>query len=112
MENSTRKQTSVLVVDDDPDLRKIAQMSLALKGGFLVEVRESGEEALELVQKWPPDIILLDAIMPRMDGFETCQRLKADPDRAPRIVEEGLRLSTPTQGMWRIATKEHELFFQ
>jgi cytochrome P450 len=37
------------------------------------------------------------------------EQLKADPSRAPRIVEEGLRLSTPTQGMWRIATKEHEL---
>ncbi len=74
------KSLKVLYVDDDPDLRKIAQMSLALKGGLLVEVRASGEEALELVQKWQPDIILLDVIMPDMSGPQTMTRLRKLPE--------------------------------
>jgi putative two-component system response regulator len=69
----------VLVVDDDPTnvellLDYLEQEGYRGKGVF------SGAEATEAVQNAPPDLILLDAMMPVMDGFEVCSRLKADPD--------------------------------
>ncbi|MDZ8050408.1 MAG: response regulator [Aulosira sp. ZfuVER01] len=68
----------VLIVDDNPT--NLAVLSQALKGaGFAVRVAEDGESAIELVQHKPPALILLDVQMPGIDGFETCQKLKADP---------------------------------
>jgi signal transduction histidine kinase len=68
----------VLIVDDNPT--NLLVLSQALKGaGFAVRVAEDGESAIELVQHKPPALILLDVQMPGIDGFETCQKLKADP---------------------------------
>ncbi|AFY44806.1 sensor histidine kinase [Nostoc sp. PCC 7107] len=68
----------ILIVDDNPT--NLSVLSQALKNaGFAVRVAEDGESAIELVQHKPPALILLDVQMPRMDGFETCQKLKADP---------------------------------
>ncbi|OUL37428.1 hybrid sensor histidine kinase/response regulator [Nostoc sp. T09] len=68
----------VLIVDDNPT--NLSVLSQALKGaGFAVRVAEDGESAIELVQHKPPALILLDVQMPGIDGFETCQKLKADP---------------------------------
>jgi putative two-component system response regulator len=69
---------TVLVVDDTPD--NLALMSLLLKDLYSVRVANSGERGLKLAAAGPaPDLILLDVMMPGMDGYEVCQRLKADP---------------------------------
>lgn len=68
----------VLIVDDVPD--NLAVLSDALdEAGYAVVVATSGESALERLQHVTPHAILLDAVMPGLDGFETCRRLKAEP---------------------------------
>lgn len=66
---------SILAVDDDPKILKILQHILS-KEGFKVSTASSGEEALQLARQTFPDLVLLDIMMPGMDGFETFQRLK------------------------------------
>ncbi|BCG58626.1 response regulator [Paenibacillus sp. URB8-2] len=66
----------VLVVDDTPD--NIALLSGLLKERYKVKVATNGEKALAVAKAAPPDLILLDIMMPVMDGYETCRRLKAD----------------------------------
>ena len=68
---------TVLVVDDTPaNLTLLAQV---LKPDFRVQLAVSGAKALELCRRQPPDLIVLDVMMPEMDGYEVCRRLKADP---------------------------------
>ncbi|WP_299176514.1 response regulator transcription factor [uncultured Neptuniibacter sp.] len=81
----------VLVVDDSPDA--LSLINDALEGaGMDVLVALEGKQALTIANRIRPDIILLDAIMPNMDGFETCRALKADPALAtiPVIFMTGL----------------------
>jgi putative two-component system response regulator len=67
----------ILVVDDTPD--NLTLMSGLLKDNYRVKVANSGERALKIAQsETPPDLILLDIMMPEMDGYEVCRRLKAD----------------------------------
>jgi len=65
----------VLIVDDDESSRQLLQTMLAPEG-YLVEHASTGEETLEAVRFQPPDLILLDAMMPGMDGFQVATRLK------------------------------------
>jgi diguanylate cyclase (GGDEF)-like protein len=65
----------VLVVDDDRNLRKIISTNLEL-AGFAVEVAADGPEALSLIENVQPDIVLLDLMMPHMDGYEVAQRIR------------------------------------
>jgi len=67
----------ILVVDDEPDFCAIVQGQLE-KEGFAVELAYDGVEGLEKVQANPPDAIVLDVMMPEMDGYEMCKKLKAD----------------------------------
>jgi CheY-like chemotaxis protein len=97
----TRK---ILVIEDDPDIQQLVQMALEFTGGYQVSVASDGPEGLGKAEAERPDLILLDAMMPGMDGFEVCRRLKADPALAgiPVVfltakaqaaeIEEGLRL--------------------
>ena len=68
----------VLVVDDDPILRKILQNFLA-QCGYQVEVAVSGDMALQIWEKYQPDVIVSDVNMPSMNGLEFCERLRATP---------------------------------
>jgi CheY-like chemotaxis protein len=70
---------SVLYVDDEPDIREVAEMSLSLVDGLSVHVCESGERALELLPQLEPDLVLLDVMMPGTDGPTTLQRMRANP---------------------------------
>ena len=70
-------QPLALVVDDEPKNLQVVGALLRTKG-FRVAVATSGARALELARQAPPDVILLDVMMPVMDGFETCRRLKAE----------------------------------
>ena len=67
----------ILVVDDEPDFASIVQGNLE-KEGFEVEVAYDGVEGLEKVKANPPDVIVLDVMMPEKDGYEMCKELKAD----------------------------------
>lgn len=74
-------EADILIVDDTPEnLRLLSKM--LLKEGYRVRKAINGELALMAVRAAPPDLILLDIMMPEMDGFEVCERLKADPDLA------------------------------
>ena len=68
----------LLVVDDEDDLRDVIQMSLELRDGWSVMTASSGASAIELARHEQPDAILLDMMMPEMDGPETLRRLHAD----------------------------------
>jgi len=68
----------VLVVDDDHDQRLILSGFMA-RSGFLVDAVADGAMALALVGAQPPDIVLLDAMLPRMDGFEICRAIRSVP---------------------------------
>ena len=75
--DSKEKRQSVMVVDDSPiNIQMLSQMLDEL---YEVSFATSGTEALEIASRQLPDIILLDVIMPDMNGYEVCRRLKADP---------------------------------
>jgi CheY-like chemotaxis protein len=73
----TAKQ--ILVIDDDSDIRKLIQTCLEIMGGWQVLTAKSGNEGLLFAQTTQPDAILLDVMMPEMDGYDTCQKLKENP---------------------------------
>lgn len=89
------QQNSILIVDDIPTNIKVLVDYLA-QAGFKISVAKSGESALEKVQKVSPDLILLDIMMPGIDGFETCRRLKAESNtqRIPIIFMTALSDAT------------------
>ena len=72
------KSGTILIVDDTPD-NLLVLFSYLEEQGFKVLLAEDGETALKIAQSKAPDLILLDVLMPEMDGFETCRRLKAQP---------------------------------
>lgn len=70
----------VLLAEDDRDIQVVARMALKMGGVEEVFVANDGQECLSLVQKARPDLILLDVMMPRLDGYATCELLKQDPN--------------------------------
>jgi CheY-like chemotaxis protein len=72
----------LLCADDEEDIRAILRLALGLDPEFQVEIVESGHEALARAAAAPFDAILLDGMMPGLDGYETCRRLKANPATA------------------------------
>jgi putative two-component system response regulator len=87
----TQDRARILVVDDLEENVRLLQHFLEPKG-YEVRSAYTGEQALMAVEQFPPDVILLDLVMPGMDGFEVCQRLKADPElrHIPVIILTGL----------------------
>jgi two-component system response regulator MprA len=75
----------ILVVDDDRAVRESLRRSLAFNG-FEVELATDGVEALEQVAKHRPDAVVLDVMMPRLGGLETCRALRASGDDVPILV--------------------------
>jgi len=69
---------SILVVEDEEDIRELVSYTL-LKEGYQVASVTSGEEALSVVAAQPPDLIVLDLMLPGLDGLTVCQRLRANP---------------------------------
>jgi diguanylate cyclase (GGDEF)-like protein len=72
---------TILVVDDDPDIARFVEVNLR-SAGYDVAVAADGEEALEKAGELRPDLVLLDVMMPRIDGFEVAQRLRKNPQTA------------------------------
>lgn len=72
----------ILYVDDEPDLREIALLSLSLDPDLEVRVAAGGAEGIMMIAEWMPDLVLLDVMMPVMDGPSTLARLREDPRTA------------------------------
>ena len=68
----------VLVVDDEPNI-VMSLRFLMEREGFEVEVAPTGEAALKALDRGPADLVLLDVMMPALDGFEVCQRIRSNP---------------------------------
>jgi diguanylate cyclase (GGDEF)-like protein len=68
----------ILVVDDDADIARFIEMNLVFEG-FEVAVAHDGQEALAVIERRRPDLVLLDVMMPLIDGVEVCRNLRADP---------------------------------
>jgi CheY-like chemotaxis protein len=72
---------TLLYVDDDPDIREVVKLALGLVDSIVVHVCASGEEALTLIPMVKPDLVLLDVMMPGMDGPSVLSRMKADTEQ-------------------------------
>lgn len=77
----------ILYVEDEPDIQAVAKLALEAIGGFTVEICSSGQEALDRAPAWAPQLILLDVMMPGMDGPTTMKKLRELPglDATPVI---------------------------
>lgn len=73
-------KATILVVDDEEDIRELVALNLD-REGYTVLTCETGEQALALARAKEPDLVLLDLMLPGIDGLEVCKRLKADPSR-------------------------------
>ena len=74
--NETRDKPTILVVDDVPG--NIKTLMALLSSKYKVRLAKSGQKALDVAAEFPVDLIILDVLMPEMDGFEVCKRIKAD----------------------------------
>jgi CheY-like chemotaxis protein len=77
-DDDSPEQPKVLLVDDDEVNLMLTAVALRERGFAIVEAA-SGERALQMLADWSPDIIVLDALMPGMDGFQTCAELRTLP---------------------------------
>lgn len=75
----TEKLTRIMYVEDDPDIQIVARLALEALGGFTVEVCSSGDEAIARAPVFRPQFILLDVMMPGMDGPTTLKKLRGLP---------------------------------
>ncbi|MFO6445941.1 response regulator [Erythrobacter sp. NE805] len=87
----------ILYVDDEPDLREIALLALSLDPGLEVRSASSGAEGIATVADWMPDLVLLDVMMPGMDGPATLARLREDPRTAQLPVVFITARAQPTE---------------
>lgn len=81
----TDTPAKILLVDDEPDILEILEFNLR-KEGFEVATAGNGEEGLALARELKPDLIVLDIMMPIMDGVEVCRQLRADPNFDNTII--------------------------
>jgi len=104
----TVERKTILVVDDTP--ANIDLLGGILDGEYRIKAALNGEKALKVVAKKAPDLILLDVLMPGMDGYEVCQRLKSDPtsEKIPVIFVTGKsadQINEQEHGVEGIVTK-------
>jgi CheY-like chemotaxis protein len=100
-----RKKPLVLVVDDEPEIRHLVARTLAGKG-YAVESAVDGAEALEKAEALVPDLVLLDAMLPRVHGFDACRRLKS----SPRTRHVPVVMMTAVYRGWRFAQDAMESY--
>lgn len=89
-----RGNFTILIADDDAGIRSLLQATLHLDGVTLIEAA-NGAEAIAMARAAHPDIVLLDVMMPFLDGFEVCQRLRAAPETARSHIIILTRLDRP-----------------
>ena len=71
----------ILIVDDDPDMVELLRLGLA-DAGYATRTAGTGKEALQKAKRSPPDLVVLDLLLPEMNGFSVCQRLRRNPATA------------------------------
>lgn len=76
------KREHIVVIEDEPDILEVVQYNLT-REGYKVTAAKSGDDGLARVRKENPDLVLLDLMLPGIDGLEVCRRLQADPVTAP-----------------------------
>ena len=76
----------ILYVDDDADIREVAELCLQMDGDLDVRVAASGVEALALLDSWEADIVMLDVMMPQMDGPTLLAAIRARPGGQPKAL--------------------------
>jgi len=77
---------SILIVDDEPNIVTSLEF-LFKREGFTVAVAGDGEEALRMIAEVPPDLVLLDVMLPLKNGFDVCQKIRAHPDwRSLKVI--------------------------
>ena len=81
---SSEPKKNILVVDDEPQITRVLKTTLSSQG-YGVRIAANGEDALHEMKDWPPDLIITDLRMPKMDGLELCRRVRMD-SRIPIIV--------------------------
>ena len=72
----------VVLIEDDADLRRVVQLTLQFGAAWIVETAPDGPTGIETVKRLRPDIVLVDLMMPGMDGYEVCRRLMTDESTA------------------------------
>ncbi len=77
-----KELNSILLVEDEADIQEVARLSLETLGKFTVHVCNNGKSALDSAPKIMPDLIMLDVMMPGMDGLTTLKNLRAQPETA------------------------------
>ncbi len=112
--DATQPRARVLVVDDEADLVRILQFGLQAIG-YQVETASDGQEALKKAREAKPDIILLDLMLPKLDGYKVCRLLKFDEryKNIPIIIlsartQEGDQLLAMEMGANRFITKPYD----
>jgi len=75
----------ILTVDDEPDVRRLIEIKLK-KAGFEVITAADGEEGVEKAKAENPDLILMDVMMPKMDGYTAVKKIKTEMDPAPLVI--------------------------
>lgn len=80
-----KKHTRILIVDDEPDILEILEYNLSAEG-YQVEKAKNGLEALKKAFEWNPHLVLLDVMMPEMDGIEACEQLRKSPKLSDLII--------------------------
>lgn len=93
---SLTENSVILVVDDSPTNLGVLSNTL-VNANFTVAAALTGEQAIEQIKYKPPDLILLDVMMPGIDGFETCRRLKSDPETCDIPIIFMTALSDPLE---------------
>jgi CheY-like chemotaxis protein len=95
----------VLVVDDEPEIRLLLERTLKAKG-FAVETAADGEEGLARIVEGLPDLVLLDAMLPKIHGFEVCRKVRSDP----RTRSVPIIIMTAIYRGWRFAQDAREAY--
>jgi two-component system phosphate regulon response regulator PhoB len=83
--SSRARRTRVLIAEDDDSLRRLMRISIDV-GGLDIAEASDGVEALELARVAPPDLVLLDWMMPALSGLELCRALRSDPATAGAVI--------------------------
>lgn len=79
------ENTKILVVDDEPDILEILRYNL-IKQGYTVVTASNGEEGIKVAEKEQPDLVILDIMMPKMDGVEVCRQMRMKPQFDQTII--------------------------
>lgn len=79
------ENTKILVVDDEPDILEILRYNL-IKQGYTVVTASNGEEGIKIAEKEQPDLVILDIMMPKMDGVEVCRQMRMKPQFDQTII--------------------------